>query len=847
MYEPLLKITIPDRFGSIITGLGEGVSGQRYKVVVIARVWENPAADRNTVAIVEHLLQSGKVSLIAFGEFDPEHQFPRLPVTLSIEERQKQIEEARLELSKSRIHLADYLGKAFPSVQLVGVNDAQVLNKAIDGRARRLEALRGLYEMGDCLGKRSDLGEREGEPDPEWKSSNPFKSKESFPPSDDRMQNLFGELEQAMNLDLANVSSKEWAEKIFHQLQDIDVAHSLTFDLPDEIRIDLEKMTGSDLGVEIRVTVPGKMLAQMQQLFNSSDIETAYMPPDKPVPIVSRLRAHLRDLRGKRFSPAMHQAEALLIQTRFNITYLTDLLQFAAQHKVNLEDYSLLSNIKRLHQVEKLNLWKANRQGKRLSQAVLDYLMGARVDSHGGLKELFQAEVRKIVHGNKKFQGLLSSRRPLYKCSNQALSQLVAAAADAIENNKRVETAINGPLLNLASIFGFDDRQYTLYRTVTASQTLEFSYAQYERESNDLEEELMAMLAKAEEMELHRIGKRLQNLEKLIREELTSEETQHVLGDRDVLSVMDIVKILEKMGASINDEEKRQARFLYEKCIPPALVFYENAHKSSKINADKVMQAMSKQEVDTAILLCGGFHPKEVVEELKMRQVACSVLHPQLSEEEPGSKDIDLETLKEKASPLGDIIFHTWGKGWQAQLQELLQKEAGEEVMEVEEDYQSAFDDDSASAKEWMQRYGSFTVLEEEMNRFQAEQCGLVLQECRVCHRQVPAPADVESIVCSRRYAPGVILQCPECNGLDGCYICGQCAGRGAIALLPGHSHGDAHRNGLPGMLVCNIHGIPLVARPDVRFSRGGGSSNNQIKKRYLLNGTLPGHSWFGL
>lgn len=265
--------------------------------------------------------------------------------------------------------------------------------------------------------------------------------------------------------------------------------------------------------------------------------------------------------------------------------------------------------------------------------------------------------------------------------------------------------------------------------------------------------------------------------------------------------------------------------------------------------ADQILRAMARHAADTAILICGGYHPQRVVQELEATQQAvCSIIVPQLTERSIrlAQKGISLEELRKAASePIMDVSLVVWGKSLRRQMLERLAEERGVQPPpdEPEQEYGGA---DRSDVKEWIQHYSWITAADELLSRHEGQIWGGTLQECRVCHREAPALPAADSIFCGREDVPTIVVQCPMCAEQEGRYICSHCAGREAVALFPGHGRRDAQRvGGLIGRLVCNIHGETLISQPGMLSRKSAVASSSETIRRRIISRRLPGHAWY--
>jgi hypothetical protein len=536
--------------------------------------------------------------------------------------------------------------------------------------------------------------------------------------------------------------------------------------------------------------------------------------------ILDHLQAHLAGLlKCGVFSTDAVMADRIVRLTEGSVAFLPRLLRFASTRGLQLDEYPALLDMQRELEAEQSDRWQLRTENVAMTKAILECLLGGAVESRA-LDRLFDVCMRRILHSQGEKDHLLHHSRPLYACAQIALSWLVEARADDLERNDTRHRESHRRVLDLASILGFNDRRYSLYRSVAAAQASAVSVGEYKGQLRWLEKDLMERVDRSvADTKLHVVGRYLRDLQRLLAEGQDSDDARRVVTNPP--SAARVAAELQILGASVEPEEQTAARSFDEEVLPPALIFYQSAVNQRRSITDGLVQAMSTYDAEAAILLCGGFHPTHIADELAVRgQGACSIIIPKLDDKEMGHRvtDLDPRELRRMARPPLDIHVHHLGgiRQWARELRKSVGGGGeGASVPDAEQDLYGSHDNRGWVAERWQS--AQINRLEAALKSVEGE----VFHECRVCYRQ--APLERASVICTQGCTPDVVLECRRCEG----YVCGWCAGRLPFPVYPGHERVEAAASpsGV-ALLVCNVHALPL------------GSDTG----RRIICGTLPGH-----
>jgi len=767
MFEPLLQVTLPDEQVLRIDGPERLDHGATRKVIVLGQVWAMNWAEKNLAAIAKRLLDTGKIQLIALGDYSDEARgrFPRPSLDVSSNEMRERLKSAEDDLLAGRTGLVAYLGLAAPlTVPLIGANRADLLEKAREARARRKQALEWLYLWDAC------------EPDPVECESSAQALGGSIAETESRtcpesFRLIAGLVREQLGIDLSALFKAADLERLPGLLEEkfkswfsrgeiqIDINGSTTCALERSLGIELGRFSTSELVEKLEMAFGGKgtadanvslgggptldelrrfwerelgLLLSEEQGPSQLDMVPALVakcalvakwldppPPlpdlnssSRPVPILKRMRDHLRAATRQRTpNSPVHLLEELFRKVSQSMGCLPALLQFAERRGLDVDLYPHLQVLCTGVQSDRLDRHRLGREQKWLTQAVLSRLIGGRVDSYGGVRGIFDMEMRRIFHTGEDRLGLLSSSQPLKKCANAASSRLMAAALGATERNQDLSISCARELLDLASLLQLNDSHYELFRTYVNSRS-DLSLTGILTEMDGLKWDLVTLLSVAYPLdcELYELGQAIDDLDKLSTESLSAEEAERMLTR--LSSASTIVERLEEFGEKFSEPEKQQVRYLDEECIPPALAFYESSQEQASVMADSVLRGLSRYQAETAILLCGGYHPQAVVRELTAsQQVACSIIVPQIDERKEGrGRQVDLDQLR-KASEMSPEfnVVHLGGDRLRELARSYLRKGAEQRAVarqgEIEDD-KLGFFDRVPDVREWIQ-FGS--------------------------------------------------------------------------------------------------------------------------------------------
>jgi hypothetical protein len=725
MYEPLLRITVPDHRVQLLRGPDPNAAAHPRKVVLIQEAWQMRTAELNTKAIVERLLESGEVRLIGLGDFGERGLPAYRPGALeTVEDLRARREQAEAEFERGLLDVPNYLCRTLHAgVELRGVNSDELLDKAREARAARMAALELLYLLGPRLG----------------------------------------------------IDSRGWYE--------------------EAMRRRFESTPG----------MPSLHAAQL------------------PVPILARLREHLKLVKSEHFTARMHSFDELFAGVREDLRLLPLALRAAAELGVEPERYPRLLQMSRLVKLEGLNSRRVREENRWLRRAVLQRLVGGQIDPHGGLKALFERNLRLALRSQEGDKRLLSSPRPLHASAEAEIAAFMEEAAESMERNDVSETSQTRRLLDLASIFRLNGRRYARLRKVYGVRSAGTPILDFEPELALLKKDAVRRLTGGKEdlTRLFMALRQLDDLNRLAHEEITPPEAERAVTHP--LTAGALAATLRSLGARLSPEEQEQVSIFDEECARPARAFYDSCIDQAKVMASNLTSAMGGR--GAALLICGGFHPEGVARELTAtEQAACSIIMPAPAEKEPARYELGPDELRRQKP--GRMTINYLGSG----IRQVLEKVRGGEGLRDEAarllaSLRDAGAEQDADARQWVEERGRHMLVEEFSSRIEAEPSGGALQECRVCRRQ--ARKEDAPTVCAPWYAPAVVFACPRCAA----FVCAGCAGREPVGLYPGHGGADAERlAGRFGGLVCNFHATPL----------GSGG------KRRWLGGNLPGHSWFG-
>lgn len=679
MYEPLLQVAVPDHHVGSFRRPARSLEGQTRKVVLIAQAWNYPIAERNAAQIAGYLLQSGKVGLLALGDYGKNSQISLPPpIKSSLEDLQKRARQAEDDLTQRKITIADYINATGlnPGVPMVGVNNETLLQQGFEAGATCQLYMMLLTALGNGI------------------------------------------------------------------------------------------------------------------------------------PILTGLHNHLAAAKQMHASPFFHRSERLFEHVYVNgeTEFLPQLLQLASEVGLEMDYFPHLAYLKRYAEGEGLNPRDNGRAHHWLRQAVLSRLVEGKIDPRGGLKALFEVEMRQIVRTGVDARRLLSSDRPLYHCAEQAQSELVESIAESIEANEDSNVRLTQRLLDLASIFGLNDRYYAQYRRLVGIKSSGFSIPQLDEYHSELADLATALFNNSifsnEEVKIYTLGQRLIHLEKLAKGELSPEQAKRILAYPP--SAQEILTGLRDLHVELTSTEMGLAELFDTLCLPLARAFQESSLSQAKVMANNLLAEMSTNDCEAAVLICGGFHPQGVAQELaKNEQAVCSIIAPELYDKPKEEHTLDPQKMREEARH-GRFSIHLLG-GIRSEAAKLAKKNIGDGDENTQDSTSSLNSDRESDARMWSEGYYQNILVEQMLTFLHKEESGGSLQECRVCHRQ--APLEERAIICPPGNAPYCVLICQLCER----FVCTRCAGYGPVALYPGYATPRARRSDSEiGILVCNIHGEPL-------------------------------------
>ena len=542
---------------------------------------------------------------------------------------------------------------------------------------------------------------------------------------------------------------------------------------------------------------------------------------------MARIAYELERVKRANMSPDLLRAQELLKATHSNggLSRLTDLAAFAEEVKVDLRRYPAIRQLARLLGAERRTAaGQAFAELHWLKRAVVSRLLGARLQlGDPSMKALFNVHVRRIVSSvdpDVSLRRIWQSDRPLAASADQAWDDLRRAVAHEMRENKNTGISAAGVLLDLAAAMGLNDARFRqIRRRIGAYIGWRQPLRRYLEELDLLRTEFGALLGRAPvDRALVELDRDFGTSTRLLAEELNSSEAQ--LAIRRAPSLATIIRDLGALGACFNESDQEMGQFLDSEAISGGLLFYTSTVNLSRVIASGVVEQMEAHHADAAILLCGGFHSREVQRKLEAGdQFTVSIVTPQLTEQHASENKLDLKEMEKGGMRGTNITFHT------------LKRSLDQAVLGAPSDPSSdsmLSDHKPTQAREWARLHGGMAAIE----RQRAAENGRINHECRVCARAGEAFGGARYVVCARTDAPNVMLRCALC---DHQYICLRCAGRREIAIFPGHGLAEAKRFGLRcGLAVCNVHDEPLT--------------NDEEGTPFMIHqwgAGLPGHSWF--
>src|SRR5262249_44609984 len=152
----------------------------------------------------------------------------------------------------------------------------------------------------------------------------------------------------------------------------------------EELRLAWER----ELGFTLTEEAGSPPLAELPALISKSlSPISAPRSPDRPIPILERLRGRLAAVKHKSPDSSVHMTAQLFRKVWESMDHhLPALMQFAERRGMDLGLYPHLQAACRVLEANRFNLHRVRREQRWLLEAVLSRLMGGRLDPHGGLR-----------------------------------------------------------------------------------------------------------------------------------------------------------------------------------------------------------------------------------------------------------------------------------------------------------------------------------------------------------------------------------------------------------------------------------------------------------------------------